>query len=76
MMGEHKNDLSYEELVRKREREDVERERMNELQDRREAEELAKLEAQDVLSLAGELTVRRAQESTTTSQPLKSAWSV
>ena len=54
MMGDHENDLSYEELVRMREREDAERERMNELQDRREAEELAKLEAQDVLSLAGE----------------------
>lgn len=51
-MGEHKDDLSYEELVHRREREEMEKERLAEIQDRKEAEELAKLETRDILSLA------------------------
>ena len=56
-MGEYLNDLSYEELVKRREREEVEREKMAELQDRKEAEELAKQETRDILSLASESLV-------------------
>ena len=56
-MGEHLNDLSYEELVKRREREEAEREKMAELQDRKEAEELAKQETRDILSLASKLLV-------------------
>ena len=44
VMGEHQDDTSYEELVAQREREEQERERLGEIQDRKEAEELAKLE--------------------------------
>jgi len=40
--------------VHHREREEQERERLSELQDRREAEELAKLETRSILSLARE----------------------
>ena len=52
VMGEHLNDLSYEELVKRRERE-----KMAELQDRKEAEELAKQDTRDILSLASESLV-------------------
>lgn len=47
VMGEHPNDLPYEELVRRREadREEKEREKV-----RKEAEELAKQETQDLLA--------------------------
>lgn len=44
VMGEHPNDTPYEELVIQREREEQERERLREMQDRKAAEELAKLE--------------------------------
>ena len=54
-MGEHDRDLPYEELVAKREREEAEKEHMNEMQDRKEAEEMAKLETRDIISLASEL---------------------
>ncbi len=54
VMGEHRDDLPYEELVRRREREEAEREMLAEQQDRREAEQLAKKETRDVLSLARE----------------------
>lgn len=38
--------------VRRREKEEMEREQLSELQDRKEAEELAKLETRGILSLA------------------------
>ncbi|KAL5457707.1 hypothetical protein EMCRGX_G034994 [Ephydatia muelleri] len=44
VMGEHPDDTPYEELVAQREKEEQERERLREMQDRKEAEELAKLE--------------------------------
>ena len=50
-MGEHPDDLSYEDLVRKREREKEEQERQKV---RKEAENLAKMEAR----LAGKAAVR------------------
>ena len=59
VMGEHLNDPSYEELVKWREGEEAEREKMAELQDRKEAEELAKQETRDILSLASESLVMR-----------------
>lgn len=43
-MGEHPDDTPYEELVAQREKEEQERERLREMQDRIEAEEVAKLE--------------------------------
>ena len=46
--------------VRRREREEQERERLSELQDRREAEELARQEARGILSLARELSPQLA----------------
>lgn len=49
-MGEHPDDLSYEDLVRKREREREEQERQKA---RKEAENLAKIEAR----LAGKTAV-------------------
>ncbi len=52
VMGEHARDLPYEELVRRREREEAEREMLSEIHDRREAEELAKNETRDILSVA------------------------
>lgn len=54
-MGEHAADLPYEELVRRQEREELERERLRDMQDRKEAEELAKQEARSILELASEL---------------------
>ena len=46
VMGEHREDLSYEEMILKRERaeEEMEKERL-----RKEAEELAKHETRDIL---------------------------
>lgn len=52
VMGEHAADLPYEELVRRQEREELERERLRDMQDRKEAEELAKQEARSILELA------------------------
>lgn len=77
VMGEHKDDLSYEELVsspicmsmspglmillfyyilqvRRREEEEIERERQSELELRKEAEELAKNETRQMVSLTSE----------------------
>ena len=46
--------------VRRQEREEQEREKLSELQDRREAEELARQEARGILSLARELSPQLA----------------
>lgn len=54
-MGEHENDLSYDELIRQRERQEREREEEEEREIRREAEEFAKQETGHILSLASEL---------------------
>ena len=56
-MGEHPDDLPYEELVQRRERDEQERERLRDMQDRKEAEELAKQEARNILELASELSL-------------------
>ena len=53
-MGEHHSDLSYEELVRQRERGEKEREEEEEREIRKEAEELAKQETSQILALASE----------------------
>ena len=53
VMGEHPDDTPYEELVAQREKEEQERERLREMQDRKEAEELAKLETTIVSSANG-----------------------
>ena len=75
VMGEHKDDLSYEELVRKkyvrysgtlspsnidvfkvrkREEEELEKEKLSELELRKEAEQLAKNETLQIMLLASE----------------------
>lgn len=54
-MGEHKSDLSYDELIRQRERQEREREEEEEREIRRQAEEFAKQETGHILSLASEL---------------------
>ena len=48
VMGEGPGDLPYEELVKKREQEHLEKLRCQEEEDRRKAEELALLESQGV----------------------------
>ena len=53
-MGEHEKDLSYEELVQRRERREMEKEEEEEWNIRQEAEELAKNETSHILSLASE----------------------
>ena len=53
-MGEHENDLSYEELVQRRERREMEKEEEEEWNIRQEAEEVAKNETSHILSLASE----------------------
>ena len=47
-MGDHSSDLSYEELVKKREQEELRKEKLNDMQDRKEAEEIAKLDVLDL----------------------------
>ena len=49
VMGEGPGDLPYEEMVRKREEEELEKQHAQELEDRRKAEELAMIESQGVL---------------------------
>ena len=48
VMGDHSSDLSYEELVKKREQEELRKEKLNDMQDRKEAEEIAKLDVLDL----------------------------
>lgn len=54
-MGEHRDDLSYDELIRQRERQEREREEEEEREIRRQAEEFAKNETGHILSLASEI---------------------
>ena len=56
-MGEHKRDLSYDELVRQRERREREREEEEDREIRRQAEEFAKQETGHILSLASEYDI-------------------
>ena len=53
-MGEHRDDLSYEELVRRREMKEREEEEEEEREIRKEAEQLAKQETSHILALASE----------------------
>lgn len=47
-MGEGPGDLPYEDLVKKREQEELENQRHQELEDRKKAEQLATIESQGV----------------------------
>lgn len=55
VMGEHRDDLPYDELIRQRERQEREREEEEEREIRRQAEEFAKNETGHILSLASEI---------------------
>jgi len=46
VMGEAPGDLPYEEMVKKREQDELEKQHTQELEDRRKAEELAMIESQ------------------------------